>query len=471
MKKIICLATIIVGIIFSTQLFAQGQKENDKNVTIRVLSNVTGGKDSEENKLFTQALEQATGLNIDFEKVPANYDQVLMQKLGAGEKYDLIYLNQSQMYSLASQNAIMDITSMIDNSEDYSKYVDNAELQKIAFNGKYYAGFNKLEINPLPNVNKAITDKIGINLEELTSLADYKNMLVQVKNYKEKTENIKPYYPMFIYMNNIWDLQPWFSSVGARRGVTFDENGKKYSPYLEDSSRKVWMWLKDLYQEGLIDPASFTGKTSDMRNKMWQSQDIVLDSDWLAWTGLYNNNAKQAGTYPTKVNVVALPGTVGPDGMYLLEQGNASLWSIPANAEHPDEAFKLIEYFATPEGGLLLSAGIKGYDYNVENGNIVYTDIGTSHAKDHGAPFPICKSFDFSQFGEMNPGVEDALAIIARDDVKVAPMLNANGTLDANTYYKIISKWMSDYMLGKTNLDTAINGAKKELMNNGIIDY
>ncbi len=470
MKKLIYL-TLIISIIFSTQIFAQGQKESDQNVKIRVLTNVTGGKDSQENELFTQELEKATGLSIDFEKVPANYDQVLMQKLGAGEKYDLIYLNQSQMYSLASQNAIMDITSFINNSDVYSQYVDKNELEKIAFDGKYYAGFNKLEINPLPNVNKAITDEVGIDISSLKTLADYKAMLVKVKDYMENTKNVKPYYPMFTYMTNIWDLQPWFSSVGARRGVTFDSNGKKYAPYLNDSSKKVWIWLKDLYQEGLLDPASFTGKTSDMRNKMWQSQDIVLDSDWLAWTGLYNNNAKQAGTYPDKVNVVALPGTISPDGTYLLEQGNASLWAIPSNSENPGAAFKLIEFFATPKGGLLLSAGIEGHDYNIENGKIVYTDIGLSHAKDHGAPFPICKSFDFAQLGEMNPGVEDALALINRADVKVAPMLNANGTLDASTYYKVVSKWMTDFMFGKIDIDTAVNSAKKELIDNGIIDY
>lgn len=470
MKKFIYL-TLIVGMLFSTQVFTQGQKEADQDVTIRVLTNVTGGKDSAENELFTKELEKATGLNIDFEKVPANYDQVLLQKLGAGEKYDLIYLNQSKMYSLARQNALMDITSMINNSDVYSKYVDNAELKKIAFNGKYYAGFNKLEINPMPNVNKAITDKVGVNLAELNTLDEYKDMLVKVKNYMENVENRKPYYPMFVYMKDIWDLQPWFSSVGARRGVTFDENGKKYAPYLEDSSKEVWMWLKDLYQEGLLDPASFTGKTSDMRSRMWQSQDIVLDSDWLAWTGLYNNNAKQAGTYPDKVNVVALPGTIGPDGIYRLEQGGASLWSIPSNAEHPEEAFKLIEFFATPEGGLLLSAGIEGHDYNVENGKIVFTEIGVAHAKDHGAPFPICKSFDYSQLGEMNPGVEDALEIINRDDVEVAPMLDANGTLDTTIYYQTISKWMTDYMFGKVDIDTALANAKKELINNGVIDY
>ena len=51
---------------------------------VRVLASVTGGKNDEENKLFEQAVRKATGLEVVWERVPANYDQVLMQKLGAG---------------------------------------------------------------------------------------------------------------------------------------------------------------------------------------------------------------------------------------------------------------------------------------------------------------------------------------------------------------------------------------------------
>ena len=138
------------------------------------------------------------------------------------------------------------------------------------------------------------------------------------------------------------------------------------------------------------------GKTGDMRNKMWQAQDIVLDSDWAAWTGLYNNNARAAGTYPEKVNVVGLPGVKGPGGKYLLEQGKASLWAIPVSAKNPAGAFKVIEYFATKEGGLLLTAGIEGNDYTMVDGKITYTELGAKHGKDHGAPVPISKKFDLA---------------------------------------------------------------------------
>jgi len=97
---------------------------------VRVLSNVSGGKTDEENKLFEAAVRKATGLEVFWEKVPASYDQVLMQKLGAGEAYDLIYITQFQMYNLARQGAILDLTDRIAKSAIYKENVPPAELEK-----------------------------------------------------------------------------------------------------------------------------------------------------------------------------------------------------------------------------------------------------------------------------------------------------------------------------------------------------
>ncbi|MDR2095965.1 MAG: extracellular solute-binding protein [Treponema sp.] len=433
------------------------------------MTGVSGGKDDEENLLFQQAMRKATGLNIILEK-PPSYDQVLMQKLGAGESYDLIYLGQNQMYNFVRQGILLDLTDRINNSAVLKANYPAGELEKIAVNGKYYAGFNKLEVFTLPNVNKAITDRAGVDLSRLNTLDDYYNMLKTVKNHMENVEGKKPYYPFYIYMPDIWDLQPWFSSVGLRRGVFFDANGKKYSPYATAQAAPVWEWLAKLYREGLIDPTSFTGKTADMRSRLWQSQEIVLDVDWVAWTGLYNNNAKIAGTYPNQVQVVGLPGVKGPSGIYFLEQGGASLWAIPVNAKNPDGAFKVIEYFATKEGGLLLSAGIEGHDYNMQNGKVVLTEIGIAHSRDHGAPFPISTQFDLAVLGALNPGTAESYAIGRRSDVAIETLGFANGELDTRQYYDIMAKWMTDCIMGRLDANTAIRGAADELRSKRIID-
>ncbi|TAH56407.1 MAG: extracellular solute-binding protein, partial [Sphaerochaeta sp.] len=217
MKRTYVLVAMLILLLAGSFLFAQAKPEAE----VKVLAAVTGGKDDAENKLFEEAMEKATGLSITWEKVPSGYDQVLMQKLGAGEAYDLVYINQFQMYSLAKQGALMDLTDRIASSSVYAQNVDSAELEKIRFEGKFYAGFNKLEVFPLVNVNKAITDKVGIDLNSLKTLDDYYQMLKKVKTYMEQKEGRKPYYPFYAYMPDIWDLQPWFSAAGVRRGVFF----------------------------------------------------------------------------------------------------------------------------------------------------------------------------------------------------------------------------------------------------------
>jgi putative aldouronate transport system substrate-binding protein len=295
-------------------------------------------------------------------------------------------------------------------------------------------------------------------------------MLKAIKNYKENTEGIRPYYPLYIYMPDAWDLQPWFSSAGLRRGVFSDSSGKKNAPYVSPQAQPVWEWLAKLYQEGLIDPTSFTGRTADMRNKMWQSQEVALTVDWVAWTGLYNNNARVAGTYPGKVNIVGLPGVRGPSGKYFLEQGGASLFGIPVNAKNPDNGFKILEFFATKEGGLFLTAGIEGHDYNMQGNKLVLTQIGEAHSRDHGAPFPISTQFDFGILGALNPGMMDSYAIGKRGDVAIETMGFNNGNLDTRQFYDIVSKWMSDCMMGRIDAASAIRNAADELRARRIID-
>ena len=80
-------------------------------------------------------------------------------------------------------------------------------------------------------------------------------------------------------------------------------------------------------------------------------------------------------------------------------------------------------------------------------------------------------AIDFSLLGEMNPGVAEALAYAKRDDVDIAAMGFANGELDVRQYYNIMSKWMSDCIMGKIDAASAMKGAADELRSKGIIDW
>src|SRR5699024_8173216 len=92
-----------------------GSQENGG--TVKIMASGTGGKDDEDMKLYEDALSEAVGLDVEIEKPASDDDQVLMQKLSGGEKYDLIYVSASQYKSLIEQDALMDITDRVKESE------------------------------------------------------------------------------------------------------------------------------------------------------------------------------------------------------------------------------------------------------------------------------------------------------------------------------------------------------------------
>ena len=448
-----------------SQTSSTGQTETTKETaaaaegTVKIIASVTGGKDEEEMKLFQEALSKATGLDVQIEKPASDYDKVLMQKLSGGESYDLIYVSASQYANLVSQGALMDITDKVKSSKILSENIDPKEWKDITIDGKVYAGFNKKEIHRVVALNNTLLKKAGIDYKSIEPTMDgYYDVF---KKLKENSQD-KDFYPFDAVLSETYDIQPWMAAAGLKNGVVVDDSGKKYAPYSQDASAPVWEWLKKLYDEGLMDPSAFVDKTKDMRAKMGaSSQKTAVTTDWTAWVGLHNANAQAAGISSDDYEIVSLPGLKTPDGSYMLVKGSASLFAVPANAKNPEGAIKVLEYFATQEGGNLLSSGIEGHDYTGTAGNYALTDIGKKHGNDHGAPFPIYK--DFKPLFGYNPGVEEALSYgqYAAIDLIIP---------NESDYKEIVGKWGIKIIKGEASVEEGLSGMRKELVDRKVTD-
>ena len=438
---------------------AGSQERKEAGGSVKIISANTGGKDEAEMKLFAEALSQATGLTVEIEKPASDYDKVLMQKLSGGETYDLIYVTASQYANLADQGALMDITDRVKDSEILTKNVDPAEWKDITIGGKIYAGFNKKEIHRVVALNNTLLKKAGIDYKKIEPTMDgYYDVMKKLKN----SSQVPDFYPFDAILSETYDLQPWMAAKGLKDGVVLDDAGKKYAPYAEDEAAPVWEWFKKLYDNGLLDPSSFVDKTKDMRAKMGaSSQKTAVTTDWTAWVGLHNANARAGVISPEDYEIVSLPGLKTPDGSYMLVKGSASLFAVPANAENPDGAMKVLEYFATQEGGNLLSTGILGHDYTGTEGKYELTETGTQHGNDHGAPFPIYK--DFKPIFGFNPGVEEALSYSSYASID---MIIPN----EKDYKEIVGKWGIKIIKGEVSAAEGLAGMRKELVDRKVTD-
>lgn len=427
--------------------------------TVKMLASVTGGKDEEEMKLFEQALSEATGLTVSIEKPASDYDKVLMQKLSGGEVYDLVYVSASQYANLVEQGALLDITDRVKASDPLTNNIDPQEWSDITIDGKVYAGFNKKEVHRVVALNNTLLKAAGIDYKTIEPTMDgYYQVFKTLKENNTATD----FYPFDTILSETWDLQPWMAAAGLKNGVVLGDDGKTYAPYAEDEAAPVWEWFKKLYDEGLMDPAAFVDKTKDMRAKMGAaSQKTAVTADWAAWVGLHNSNAAAAGVTTDAYEVVSLPGLQTPDGSYMLGKGSASLFAVPANAQNPDGAVKVLEYFATQDGGNLLSAGIKDHDYTENGGKYEQTEIGKQHGNDHGAPFPIDK--DYAPLFPYAAGVEEALSYGRYASIdRIIP--------NEGDYKEIVGKWGIKIVKGEASTADGLAGMRAELVERKVTD-
>lgn len=410
-------------------------------------------------ELFVQKREEAIGIDVEMEKPASDYSQVMMQKLSGGEKYDLIYVSASEYANLVEQEALKDITEYVKNSDILSNNIEQQEWEDITIDGKVYAGFNKKEVFRAVALNNTLLKQAGIDYKEIEPTMDgYYEVFKKMK----ETSQVKDFYPFDVILKETWDLQPWMAAAGLKTGVQLDENGKKYVPISTDAAAPVWEWFKKLYDEGLMDPGAFVDTTTDMREKMGaSSQKIGCSVDWAAWIGLHNANAQTEGITEEEYEVVSLPGLKTPDGNYMLGKGGASLYAVPANAENVEGAIKVLEYFATQEGGELLSIGVEGYDYTKEGDTYTLTETGKAHGKDHGAPVPIYKDFK-APFG-YNPGMEEALSYGEYASIEMTIPNEAE-------YKEIVGKWGIQIVKGEVSSEEGLANMRQELKERGVTE-
>lgn len=424
--------------------------------TVKILTAVTGGKDEEEMKLFAEAFSKGTGLDIQMEKPAANYGEVLMNKLNAGEQYDLIYVSLQQLYDMKNDGIIMDLTDYIKSSPILSdpEVIPEKEWEQLTIDGRIWGGFNKTEVHRVPVVNKAVADRAGVDLSKVEPTLDgYYELFKQLQ-----AAGGEGFYAFNAHIPGLFDLQPWFASVDLRLGFAEREDGSLYVPIATEAAIPVWEWLAKLYKEGLMDPDALINTTGDMRNKMMAGQ-TGLVVDWAAWVGLYNTRVPE--NFPSVIEAFPLGGTKNSQGEYSLMRGDPSIWAVPVNAANPQGAIKALEYMATQEGGELLSIGIEGHDWNMVDGKAVLTEIGATHGMDHGAPVPTSRKY-VNPIGWSAPHIEEAMAYLPYASLELSNAMTG-------TYKEIVAKYATEIITGVKTAQEGVAAMDQELKARGVI--
>lgn len=434
-----------------------GSKNEEK--TLRILTNVVGGKTPEENELFIKEIERLTGIKVEMVKPPADYDQKLMTSMASGEKFDLILLTKPLMDVLVDQGVLTELNDKIEKSKvlSDSSVIPKEEWELIEYeDGKIYGVFNKFEGGTLPTVRQDWMEKL--KLEEPKTLDDFYNVFKAFKeqdpdgNGKDDTYGLST--------AGLYDIQGFLSAAGVKYRYVIDKNGKRTIPIATEKAVPVLEWFAKLYKDGLLDPNFATNDTGKMR-EMFLTDRVGMVTYWDAWVGLFNNIKKVEDPNTTFV-AKGINGAEGPDGKVMLRRGDQSVWAMPVNAENPETAMEFLEFWHSEEGNVLATLGIKDHDYTETNGKYELTATGNEHSMDHGAPFPNNTKWE-NPFG-MLPGVEEAQKVVLGNSSL------ETSTADWPTAEKIVQNYAFKAMTGEMDAKEAVKEMHQELLDAGLID-
>ncbi|GIN69589.1 hypothetical protein J14TS2_00640 [Bacillus sp. J14TS2] len=439
-----------------------GSDKNDKQSeekTLRIMSNVVGGKTPEENKLFLEEIERLTGIKVDMVKPPSDYSQKLLASMSSGDKFDLLLVTKDLMDRLVDQNILTELNDKIEGSPTLSdpSVIPTEEWDLIKYDeDKIYGVFNKFEGGTMPVVRQDWMEKL--NLEEPKTLDDFYNVFKAFKEQDPDGNGKDDTYGLATA--GLYDIQPFLSAEGVKYKYVINDDGKRTIPISTEKAVPVLEWLAKLYDEGLLDPAFATNGGGEMQ-QLFLSDKVGMVTYWDAWVGLFNQK-RQSEDPDTEFEAKGLPGAIGPDGGMILRRGDPSVWVMPVNAEHTETAMEFLEFWHSEEGNILSTLGIKDHDYTVEDGQYELTDIGEEHSMDHGVVTP--NNTNWENPIEVMPGIQEAQEIILE-----------NATLEVATSdwveaEKIVENYAFKAIMGELSATDAVKKMHSELLSANLID-
>ena len=164
---------------------------------------------------------------------------------------------------------------------------------------------------------------------------------------------------------------------GATSNLVLIRDGEVTSSLLlADEMKQGLSNAKALVDAGVVDPDIITNDDAALKEKLFQGKAGITT---YAWSGINKQMFidQYKGVNPNANWVAFEP--VGENGLPSDISGGQGTWVINAAlAEEPEKLskiFDLLNYIATPEGTNLVSYGIEGRHYNVEDGKIVPTEL------------------------------------------------------------------------------------------------
>ena len=317
---------------------------------------------------FMDKLRGITGVDVQLNIMQSStVNEKLQAIIASGDLPDIIgsIPADEQAIDLAMQGAFASVEDYMDKLPNFKKtFVDNEENNWIfdsykAPDGKLYGYYGydwNRDVNHTFMYRKDIFDK-----HEIKMWNNPDEFYQALKKLKEIYPDSTPYVSKMV--DGIFTR--WSAGWGVVAHNAYYDEAEKVWKYTDTDPKYKNMldFMKKLYDEGLIDPEFLTATQQAWTQKMTQKDKAFVTFDWIDRMTMFKEQTLDS--IPEYDLRFANP--VGPNQTYA--EANQVCWARYVKKQDPvreEVAFKLLDFCLSPAGKELMTMGIEGETYELD---------------------------------------------------------------------------------------------------------
>ena len=374
-------------------------KEGEEPVTLTIGLLQNPNVENYETNAFTQYIEENTGIQLEFVYFSKDIDEAMTQlslMVSGGETLpDILWsfrgIDQGVVHEYGEEGYFLDMTSYFNDYGHYfwesyntipevdqnRMFVEGTDPSNGAFYGfPHYIEFNLDDYLWMGGINQVWLDKLGLSMP--TTVDELYTVLKAFKEQDPNGNGIADEIPM-VGRSGGWrsDISDWIVNAFVYCDPEYMFNstdGQLWAPFASDEYRQAMIYLNKLCSEGLISTINWTAST-------WaELLPLVTPSDGTAITGVFGGHPLLVCETGNELMYDYAPisplkdATGSGRGGYSAPKASFLVYNsfITSDCEHPELAFKLLDFLCADDSVYAMRYGKEGVDWERREGTNVF---------------------------------------------------------------------------------------------------
>lgn len=420
-------------------------------VTLRIVSkdlSTQNPDDVRELKAIEDAMRaKGTDIHLEIVEVPsAGYADKLTAMLMTGDIPDIIYF-QGGDKAIADQGVLEDLTPYIERSEYLKDALFEANKQRLA-NYPYLLYVFPARVSE-PVVRKDWLEKAGLDKPE--TVDEYVEMFKAFRDGDFDGDGQDNTYGVSTYDTTDALDSIFNQAFGVTSTWMKNDAGEWIPSRVSDAEKAKLEFYAMLVREKLYDPEYITTHWDVNEDKFYSGRSGTIIGTAGEVIDIYGG--KLAAAHPDQdTELVLLDPPKGPAGQGLIAidvSKESRGFAISTTSQHKEEAFKFLDFMASPEGQMIDRLGFEGVHYTKDGDTYNFTDkMATWYAR-------------FSQSASWTPpgqwmseaaaqSLENAQKYFVADNAFVWPADYATYVDQTTQVYRA---WVYKFVTGQASMD------------------